>query len=1154
MNPSSSASVEKRGAALVIVLAFLVILTGLVVAYLARTSTDRQLAHGTFNENRADIMARSALDVVIADLKQEIAAGSTASTVSGYTVYTPTGSANMLPVRSGNPSGSPDPIPNLVRRSLRSDPILAPGIKSRASAVNSTTDVSQNGRSISTTRWNKHYFVPKGNAATDDSSPIPSFTPPDWVLVTRNGPGPSPTPFNSWNASLADASPGNGNYVIGRYAYAVYDEGGLIDVNVKGYPSPAPSPATYVQSIGRKGDGTFADLSQLGLSATGINNVIGWRNYASAQPTGNLTANFTFGATSATNFVKYILSSTNGFMSTYGTPWPGPSGTGTDQAFVTRQELISFRATISPSPNPAFPANALQYLTTFSRELNRPTWKPYTPTGSTIDYATLAKTPTAETSTAINRDLTAVRDSSGNQLIKTRFPLSRLSWLTYNGPSASRTMPPASPALPATDPNYDMWQLLYTYGVPQSYLQLGTAANIKTSFGLVWDSRAYVASPRAGQQWVYDSPSSAHSGGTFDGTTGTAATVIKTLDTVQSEARAPDFFEVLKAVILNGSLGLGSNNTANTFVMADPKYYNTTNGSADYQIMQIGANIIDEWDTDNIPTFISFNGFEPTGVENLPYLNKLVFSTKFPDSSPATPCQAWLVPSLWNPHQNAASATGTIRVALTGTASITATAINTSNLTATSSPMPLPASMDINVSWFGGFATPWAQTGPTQAPLATAGPLTSTGSPAFFYGFDFRLDLATNASQINKQNVSSGYPNFGTVGGASSVELQIQLPGTSTFIPYLIWKIAASDPLNLLKLYGINQSYFDTNSPMLQDPRFVALDPRTVRFGIWGSAAGGQTQQSNWFKDYVRGMDESLDMGDPAHRMEQITLYRPQGSSFTVGAFPTDLTLYAANTGVGNHYLDLDGVQRHGDWTTDVSGTANKTTIMYAWTSAIPPAAPIPPAGNIQDRPQILNGPFQSVAELGQVFRDQPWKTLAFTITNSGDAGLLDAFTLQDVPMVAGRASLNTRQSVVLKAILSQATMNLVGTSIITTAQRDAIVTAIIGHTATTPMINKGELVTWLAGDASVTALTNKEARECVVRAFSDACQTRTWNLMIDVVAQSGRYPPNAGSGPNTANPLANFLVEGEKRYWLHVAIDRFTGEIVDQQLEAVYE
>jgi hypothetical protein len=32
------------------------------------------------------------------------------------------------------------------------------------------------------------------------------------------------------------------------------------------------------------------------------------------------------------------------------------------------------------------------------------------------------------------------------------------------------------------------------------------------------------------------------------------------------------------------------------------------------------------------------------------------------------------------------------------------------------------------------------------------------------------------------------------------------------------------------------------------------------------------------------------------------------------------------------------------------------------------------------------------------------------------------------------------------------------------------------------------------------------------------------------------------------------FIVEGEKHYWLHIAIDRFDGSIVGQQLEQVLE
>jgi hypothetical protein len=76
---------------------------------------------------------------------------------------------------------------------------------------------------------------------------------------------------------------------------------------------------------------------------------------------------------------------------------------------------------------------------------------------------------------------------------------------------------------------------------------------------------------------------------------------------------------------------------------------------------------------------------------------------------------------------------------------------------------------------------------------------------------------------------------------------------------------------------------------------------------------------------------------------------------------------------------------------------------------------------------------------------------------------------------------------------------------------------------------------------------TNEENNETIARALAEVAQTRTWGLMIDVIAQSGRYRPNASS-------LADFIVQGEKRYWLHLAIDRFTGQVIDQQLEAVFE
>ena len=66
-------------------------------------------------------------------------------------------------------------------------------------------------------------------------------------------------------------------------------------------------------------------------------------------------------------------------------------------------------------------------------------------------------------------------------------------------------------------------------------------------------------------------------------------------------------------------------------------------------------------------------------------------------------------------------------------------------------------------------------------------------------------------------------------------------------------------------------------------------------------------------------------------------------------------------------------------------------------------------------------------------------------------------------------------------------------------------------------------------------------------RALVDVATTRVWNLLIDVVAQSGHLIPSA-------RHLNDFAVEGESRIWLHIALDRFTGKILEIQSEAVHE
>jgi hypothetical protein len=595
------------------------------------------------------------------------------------------------------------------------------------------------------------------------------------------------------------------------------------------------------------------------------------------------------------------------------------------------------------------------------------------------------------------------------------------------------------------------------------------------------------------------------------------------LDEVAAANREPDFFELLKAGILSGSVGIGSNGA--TFVVAEVKYYNTNPAtlptSSDYQIMQIGANIIDQWDPDNIPTFIDFfdttGNYRLAGIENLPYLNKLVFQPWWK----TTTFEAWLIPSLWNPQQNAPppappAATRNVRLLMTFSGSLTA---NSTAPTITSSLTSSPQSMVFDP---GGFGSPKAPTTVVTSSASVTKDPTNT-----YYGFHFPAVTTTAPSSS-----TTGSPSFGTT---CDFELQIEgWPAAGNWKTYQKWKgCANTTPLK----YQASSS--PLNNTGLQDPEFVTLDPRTLRFGVWGNDA--LHSASPLGIDYTTGLLTTLDRSSGG--LELITALSPQGLNFTVSSFPADLSLYSTNGTSSNHYVDLDGVQRRGDWTTDPTGTSTTKTIMYA------SATTIPPGGNYTDRPQILSRPFQSLAELGQVFRDQPWKTLDFTTAASPDVGLLDVFTLHDSANEAGKTSLNTRYQVMLTAILANAIKRLAGTNadVITSPQWIPIVQAIYNITSTNPMIRKTDLLAQIANDPSVTGLGNKEARELVMRAFSDATQTRTWNLLIDVIAQSGRYPTNAST-------LAGFLVEGEQHYWVHVAIDRFTGQVVDKQIEVVNE
>ena len=218
--------------------------------------------------------------------------------------------------------------------------------------------------------------------------------------------------------------------------------------------------------------------------------------------------------------------------------------------------------------------------------------------------------------------------------------------------------------------------------------------------------------------------------------------------------------------------------------------------------------------------------------------------------------------------------------------------------------------------------------------------------------------------------------------------------------------------------------------------------------------------------------------------------------------------------------------------------------------------------GNTNSRPVVLNRPFRSVAELGNVFRDTPWRSLDFMSPESADRALLDVFTVSEMPddgIVAGRINLNTRQAPVIAALVQNA--GLVTGANITAAEATAAASKLTAWTSSTdagkgPLSDRSELVGRFVSGTSfkgpLEEMANqlvaanrpiKVSREAIVRALADAGTTRSWNFLIDIIAQSGQV-----------TPAGVFLPQGESRTWNSVAIDRFSAEVLEQFTETIQE
>jgi hypothetical protein len=221
--------------------------------------------------------------------------------------------------------------------------------------------------------------------------------------------------------------------------------------------------------------------------------------------------------------------------------------------------------------------------------------------------------------------------------------------------------------------------------------------------------------------------------------------------------------------------------------------------------------------------------------------------------------------------------------------------------------------------------------------------------------------------------------------------------------------------------------------------------------------------------------------------------------------------------------------------------------------------------------PIVLNHAFTTVGDLGYGMRtESSFTRVDFHTAASTDAPLLDFFCYNPVdhnyPRL-GIANLNTKNVPVIAAVLQNALKKDVDVSPTpnpypTVIPSEASLAAQDIVTATTAQrtLSRADIVRLTAAAASRISTAGfaageetEKVPEVITRALSEIVQARTWNLMIDLVAQTGRYKPNA---PDLGG--GNFIVEGEKRYWLHVALGRdlLNGgvDVLGAQLEPVSE
>jgi hypothetical protein len=989
-----------------------------------------------------------------------------------------------------------------------------------------------------------------------------SATAPRWVFISRNGSNPKTFSVDLRRRNQADGAV-NPAFVLGRYAYNLYETSGLLDVTAAGYPSGG---GPDVERVGRKGSAALADLTMLpGLTPAAVDGLAGWRHQWQGD---------------AQEFVRQ--SEAVGWRKLVAN----------DNTFLSRQDMLSF----SKYNAGLLPAETLRFFTHFSRDLDAPSYRPLPVAGPGVSGPTrtaILRSIYAGGNDAfgldnlVNPDLTAFDTARKRPLMPRRFPLERLKYV-------------ATPAGASVDEE--------------------TAKFAEKYFGLVWrgTSWEYVHLHPDGGIYTLQNVPATREANFFEilqatvlaGSLGRqyAARGHDAEDQQRSMHRLPDPVTDLggfDGTILLNIMEMGACIIDQYDAESYPTPVRWSSGGSTFQV----------FGKEDVPYLQRLSAI-PFRSKQWPKTGAGAVKVYNTWNSEATTSEAHevsmvLQPMLWRLHQPAYQYDGPtnfrvrpVHVDVTGGGSMFWMYSgwdmpNAANTGVKTGKPPIGDNNDVKQLKIGDYSY-WGAPNYRQAQ--------SELYPKTFNGSQFQdvtVPFASNAFREpqavhSPQHAAIAEYTIPTAPLAGRVPLVDAVPG---HLKSLGFPVSFDQVAGFLVGRALTaRREIDSPKPRLS-AGFFRGDPIEVRMEYQsGDGSWRSYQTAGWVMDPQMVWPEGCALGYGKTRYEgvrpgwtgpavntgwnynvaKIWWYEP----FNQGAV-VDNNANSWSNGFDFAYKDPDEVFRPG-----VAGSNEYAANQYLGNPMsrryqISDTGLLSSPDSLAGRPMVLNRAFRSLGELAYAFRGTPWRDIDLLNPSSPDAGLLDVFCLYEpaaeltasnnpswlAPVVAGRVNLNAAGPEVIASLLAGvardpdnpiagAEASLLASAFVDTIRADEpdggallskseLVSRPTGRMVTNPATGVAEaeaigLVKLLSDKfSSATDRSINDRREAIARALADGTTVRSWNFTLDLVVQSGGLPP-------AATELDAFQPAAERRYWIHFAIDRITGRLLDVQWERV--